>query len=229
MNLQQHLTRYFELVKQSDELFSSLKQTHAGLVRCRPGCDDCCRVFFQLSLIEAFAVSGMFRRSLTPDERARVLLRAEKAEPLFREAVLLFGASQNVDEAAEAAARVKIPCPMNETGTCLLYDHRPITCRLYGVPQKTASKIVSCPLCGFEPGRKYVTVDVERINSKLERYSEEFLRDMIGLDSKGYLPVFLITEALTTDFNREYFLSIRDSVARDSAKRPSGVQAQGTR
>ncbi len=88
MNLQEHIQRYVELVCRADRLFESVAQRHGELLTCKPGCDDCCSVFFQLSLIEAFFVSGMFRQKLSSSALERVLARAEQSGALFQQATV---------------------------------------------------------------------------------------------------------------------------------------------
>jgi Fe-S-cluster containining protein len=214
MNLQDHVRRYLELVDQAEELFETVQRSHGNLMACRPGCDDCCYVYFKVSLIEAFVIREMFRQNLSGVAQERVLARAENAEPLFREAeMLLLGQGRGgKHELLETASRIKIPCPLNEDHTCVLYDYRPITCRLYGTPQKIADRAVSCPRCGFSEGAKYMTVDVNEIQRQLCEYSRELLKDLIGIDVPAPGPGYSLPETLRTAFDKNFFLALRDSL-----------------
>jgi hypothetical protein len=140
-------------------------------------------------------------------ERSRVLIRAEASNRAFREAVAALSASRKKDLSLEAA-KISVPCPLNEDGGCLLYEHRPITCRLYGVPQKIGPRVISCPKTGFETGTKYQTVNVDEIQGALLRYSREFLQDLTGRTSKRPPRFFSLGEALHTSFDREFFLCL---------------------
>jgi Fe-S-cluster containining protein len=215
MNLQEHIQRYVELVCRADRLYESVRQRHGNLMNCKPGCDDCCSVYFQLSLIEAFFISGMFRQKLTPLVRDRALARAEQASALFRQATETLAGMEGADreQMSEAAARVKVPCPLNEDHGCALYEHRPVTCRLYGIPQKIGDRVVSCPNNDFVTGGSYATVDVDEIQRVLGKYSAEFLQDLLGDGPKSLpAPLFSLPQALLTSFDREFFETLRGSL-----------------
>lgn len=214
MNLQDHISRYLDLVGQAEELFETVQRSHGDLMACKPGCDDCCHVYFKVSLIEAFVISAMFRQNLSNGAQERVLARSENVEPLFREAEILLRRPDpgEKDELLETASRIKIPCPLNEDQTCALYAYRPITCRLYGTPQKIADRVVSCPRCRFSEGSKYMTVDVNEIQRQLYEYSRELLKDLIGIDVPAPGPGYSLPETLRTVFDKNFFLTLRDSL-----------------
>jgi Fe-S-cluster containining protein len=214
MTLQEHIRRYLEFVERADRLFDSVAKAHPELMACRPGCDDCCSVYFELSLLEAFYLNGMFQTKLEPRARDRVLQRADAVAPRFEEARTFLERiaqeSPNDEERLhDAASRLKIQCPLNEDNGCVVYHHRPVTCRMYGTPQRIGGRIVSCPRAGFRQGNRYVTVDVNRIQQTLAAYSREFLEDLVGVsisDSTG--PLFSMPVALRTSFDRDFFLSL---------------------
>ncbi|HMK37198.1 MAG TPA: hypothetical protein VK463_19145 [Desulfomonilaceae bacterium] len=216
MNLQQHIERYVELVCRADRLFESVRDRHGDLLSCKPGCDDCCSVYFQLSLIEAFFLSGMVRQHLRPTALERTLARADRIEPLFRQATTslahMHGAGRQ--ELSDAAARLRVPCPLKEDRGCVLYEHRPITCRLYGVPQRIRGRVLSCPHNGFREGASYIAVDVDGIQETLHKYSREFLEDLIGsVPSARPRPLYSVSQALRTDFNRNFFEKLREALS----------------
>ncbi len=214
MNLADHLRRYMELTAQADDLFRTVERVHGELMPCKPGCNDCCSVYFELSLIEAFTLSSIFRQNLSPETQSRVLSRAQMVEPLFVDAKTMLqsigtGDSTDGGDRIDAASRLKIPCPLNEDGACVLYEHRPITCRLYGTPQNIGDRVVSCPKTGFKQGLKYHTVNVHEIQSKLLTFSGEFLSDLLGLTAPvPHGPLFLVPVALRTHFGKEFFLTL---------------------
>lgn len=215
MNLQQHIRRYIDLLERADRMFETVKADHGELIPCQTGCDDCCRVYFQLSLIEAFTISGMFHQELSDEVKERVLKRAELLEPQFLQARDTLEAScrngvADKDALLDAASRIQVPCPLNEEGGCVLYEHRPVTCRLYGLPQQISGRVVTCPRTGFRPGEKYTTVDVDEIQRKLQEYSGEFLMDLIGIASPA--PLFFMPTALQTIFDKDFFLSLREEL-----------------
>ena len=215
MTLQEHLRRYLEFVARVDQLFRSVAEAHADLMACKPGCDDCCSVYFELSLIEAFYLSGMVRDQLNAHARDRLLARADQAEPVFRHARgILQGISNrgpdSEREVQDAASRLKIRCPLNEDGICVLYEHRPVTCRLYGTPQKIGDRVISCPKTGFRPGNQYTSVDVNALQRQLFDYSCDFLMDLIGTaPSAPPGPLFTVPDAVRTGFDKDFFIALK--------------------
>lgn len=218
MKIEEHIRRYLELTARADRLFAAVEKAHGDLMPCKPGCDDCCSVYFELALIEAFTISGMFLRDVTGPCRDRVLARAEVAEPLFREARSLLagmGASGSGD-VVEYASKLKIPCPLKEDGCCVLYDYRPITCRIYGTPQSIGNRVVSCPRTGFVKGGRYTSVNVDAIHRELYEYSREFLVDLIGVAPAAPPgPLFSVPLALKTSFDRAFFVSLSEALEKE--------------
>jgi hypothetical protein len=218
MNLQSHIRRYLDLVARADHMFETVRDGHADLLGCKLGCNECCSVYFQLSLIEAFVVSSMFREALPRNVGKRVLRRVQSTESLFVQAKeMLIAVSDNgsADDAylQETAAKIRVPCPLNEDGACVLYEHRPITCRLYGVPQKIRQRVVTCPRGSFRQGVAYPTVDVDEIQFTLLDYSREFVQDLLGIGlSPERVPFLFLPTALRTAFDRAFFVSLAESL-----------------
>ena len=159
----------------------------------------------------------MFGRTVNRGTARRVLKRAEAVEPRFVEAkkdlIALPSEVVTAEGLQEAAARIKLQCPLNEEGGCVLYEYRPITCRLYGVPQKIANRVVSCPRSKFSKGDRYTTVDVDEIQARLFEFSRDFLEDMI--DERPFSrpgPLFFMASALKTQFGRNFFLSLKEGL-----------------
>jgi hypothetical protein len=109
------------------------------------GCEDnCCRsLFYHHTLLEYLMLRTGFAK-LPPVERGRVLDRAA-------------GAAARTQERLAAGASVKVMCPLNEKGRCVLYDHRPMICRLHGIPHRLVrpdGRQVDGPGCHMAPSGK---------------------------------------------------------------------------
>lgn len=86
------------------------------------GCEDnCCRtVFYHYSLIEYFGVLEGFD-SLPEDKKKEALQRARE-----------YVAELNRMRTKET--EMKRMCPLNFEGLCIIYEYRPLICRIHGVP-----------------------------------------------------------------------------------------------
>ena len=85
------------------------------------GCEDnCCLTrFYHHTLLEHLYIEAGFK-TLSPEKQAAVIERAGEV----------------VKKAEEADIRgelVRVMCPLNEEGMCILYEYRPMVCRLHGL------------------------------------------------------------------------------------------------
>lgn len=137
-------------------LADSVRRSGHHLV-CKPGCSQCCIGVFPIAHEDAARLrEGLALLTQTdPTKAARINARVKdslsRLDPWFPgdlhsgvlnedyEAAILFEEFAN-DE----------PCPVLdlEHGTCDLYEHRPILCRTFGPPMRTAEdNLATCELC----------------------------------------------------------------------------------
>ncbi len=88
------------------------------------GCEDnCCltRFYHHTRLEELYLLSGFF--TLTADRQEAVLDRAQTV-------------NRQLLDARSRGKTSRIMCALNDQGKCLLYAHRPMICRLHGIPHE---------------------------------------------------------------------------------------------
>ncbi|MEW5733961.1 MAG: YkgJ family cysteine cluster protein [Thermodesulfobacteriota bacterium] len=205
--------KYETLARQADSAFAAVARSYPDLVACKPSCADCCHALFDLSLVEAVYLNHWFNRDLAPEVREKILAAADRADrkayQVKREAFQLAEKGQEQDKVFSRIAFERVRCPLlDEENRCMLYDRRPITCRLYGIPTAIEGKGHTCGFSGFAEGEAYPTVSMDVMHQKLFGLSLEFCQH---LDSKyGKLSEVLmpVSMALMTVFNDE-FLGIR--------------------
>jgi Fe-S-cluster containining protein len=91
---------------------------------CR-GCDEnCCEERFHHHTLSEFLYLSEGIRSCDGQTRRDIFSRSHEVMQLYR----------MHDE--EGAAR-RVMCPLNVDGLCCIYEHRPMICRLHGVPHIT--------------------------------------------------------------------------------------------
>lgn len=102
------------------------------------GCEDnCCSTrFYHYTLVEYLylrhGLSGLPGRDL-----ARIVERAGKA-------------ADRMAALEQRNERVRVMCPLNEQGRCVLYAHRPMICRLHGIAhvlRRPDGRTISGPGC----------------------------------------------------------------------------------
>jgi Fe-S-cluster containining protein len=147
------------------------------------GCEDnCCRTrFYHHTLVELlYLQSGLV--ALPSRQQRRIRERARAAAGQM--------------EALERDGRpVRVMCPLNEEGLCSLYGHRPMICRLHGIPntlRRPDGRILTGPgcddyylQCGSADGAPLDRTPLYAAMADIERR----LRDRLGFNSKIKLTV----------------------------------------
>lgn len=181
------LTPYFEtyeqLSRQIDQVFERVRSQYPDCVTCQRECADCCHAVFDLTLIEALYINHRFNERFSGEARERILEKANDADrqvyKLKRQAAKNVREGQPEETVVAALGAERVKCPMlNDKDLCDLYDHRPITCRLYGIPTAIGGKGRTCGLTGFQPGEPYPTVNLEEIQKRLFALSAAVVQDM---------------------------------------------------
>jgi Fe-S-cluster containining protein len=147
----------FNLIQIIDTAVTDAYRRGGANLACKPGCSQCCIGVFPIAHEDATRLrDGLGALTQTNPERAarihkRVADSLIRLDPWFpgdlatgilnedHEAAILFEEFAN-DE----------PCPVLdlEHGTCDLYEHRPILCRTFGPPMRTAEdNLATCELC----------------------------------------------------------------------------------
>jgi Fe-S-cluster containining protein len=158
-----------ELRARCDAAFQQVSQQHALAVACKPGCDDCCHALFDLSPMETLALVVAFKL-LPRQERREALRRAEKAARIYDETARKV-LTAPADDRLKLLSQARVPCPLLSSGRCILYEERPATCRLYGIPVAIHGNARTCHKARFKEGLSYPTVDWDQVNEQLDHLS----------------------------------------------------------
>lgn len=134
------LVRYQALLSEVDNWFSRCSLAAGDAVACRRGCSACCRGLFDITLLDAFLLKDGFDR--LPSKKQKQVGRAACSRvtqirllwPDFDHPYLLNlhpeeEWEQLMPEEDETACAL-----LGDDGLCLVYENRPMTCRLHGVP-----------------------------------------------------------------------------------------------
>jgi Fe-S-cluster containining protein len=122
------LMRRAELCEAVESVMTCMEQaydeiaSHCGFI-CR-GCEEsCCRTLFYHHTYAEFMFLEVGLKSLRKQDLEQVLERAVAVQTGLDE---VLGGS--------AVGPPRAMCPLNQSGRCLLYAHRPMICRLHGIP-----------------------------------------------------------------------------------------------
>ncbi|MGA6952405.1 MAG: YkgJ family cysteine cluster protein [Candidatus Sulfotelmatobacter sp.] len=145
-----------DLIQIVDSALAEAARCSGEWLVCRPRCTQCCIGVFPINQLDALRL----RRGLA-DLGLRAPERAEGIRRRARESVSRLSGdfpgdpvSGILDEGDDAEDRFSSfandePCPAldPETGNCELYESRPMTCRVFGPPVRSADGLGVCELC----------------------------------------------------------------------------------
>ncbi len=138
----------------ADDAFARARQRAGSWIVCRDGCDSCCRRPFAITQSDAAILkTGLSRLP----EQVQETIRSRARDAWHRLSIDFPGDTGTGTLTGREDWRTwffgrnsGVPCPIlnTETGGCLLYEARPVACRLYGpliqIGDQTSDP---CPLC----------------------------------------------------------------------------------
>jgi len=200
--------KYEVLVATADLAFREMRSQYPSCVKCEPLCSDCCHAVFGLFLIEAAYLRSQFEK-LDRKERRQAVSRAARAEKEMGRMVST--AQKGGDpQGSYPLEKARVRCPLlNEVDECVLYQYRPITCRVYGIPTAIQGKAHVCWKAKFEKEKAYPAFNLDEVNRKLYYLSREFLQGMGGSDPSKATFLVSVSKVIATrtpDLIREIFL-----------------------
>jgi Fe-S-cluster containining protein len=174
--------KYLQEVRKADYLFKTIQERYPDSVHCRIRCCDCCQAVFGVFPIEAAYIHRQFNR-LDRKIRRDILRRAEKAESEVvkaKDTLKVFEDKPQMKVYGLGKQRVRCPF-LSEKEECVLYENRPVICRIYGVPfslnDGKKEKAYACGLSGFQEKVAYPTVKLYKIYQELFNLSKELLTE----------------------------------------------------
>ncbi len=199
MSITHLLQRYELLVAKADQAFQKMKKEFPECIKCKPRCSDCCHALFGLFLIEAVYLKRNFDK-LGRKERRAAVLRGKKADnDLEKLEKRLQSQDVNPRTTNYPLERERIRCPLlGDNEECVLYPHRPITCRVYGIPTAIQGKAHVCGKAGFKSGKTYPIFDLDRAYQELYLLSGELLKEAGRSDPEKASLLISVSKAIET-------------------------------
>lgn len=229
LDFTEYFKKYEELVAEVDNLFARFEKDFPDKVKCEKGCCDCCYALFDLSLVESLYINHHFTKAFSGMGRTGIMDASDKYDrQVFKLKRKLFKSSQKgltPQEVMEEVARTRIRCPLlGEGDLCVMYDKRPLTCRLYGVPTAIAGQGHTCAKSGFVAGEKYPTVQMDALHDRLLAISQEIADSISTRYAQLGDMLMPVSTALMTEFS-DSFLGVRTGTPKQApqAEQPESV------
>lgn len=210
IDLKKHFTKYEALVSIVDSIFNKVREEYPKEVFCRKKCSDCCYAIFDIPIIEAIYINHKFNETFSGTKKMELIDTASKVDrSLFkmkRDAYMDVQQGANELDVLAKISVERVRCPLlGADNLCVLYESRPITCRLYGIPTSSAGTSHICGRTNFTQGGKYPTVNMDNIYSQLQLISAEMTKAIKAKNIRICEMLIPVSMALITDFNEEFF------------------------
>ena len=145
-----------ELIQITDTALADAARRSGPHLVCHPGCTPCCHGVFAISSLDTARLQhGLTALQRTNPARAQQI-QQRTAAMIARLTPDFPGNPATGHLATDEASQERFedfanhePCPVLDpaTGTCDLYAHRPMTCRVFGPPVRSDGGLGICELC----------------------------------------------------------------------------------
>jgi Fe-S-cluster containining protein len=209
LDLKEHFVKYEALVQMVDAVFDRVKKEYPKEVFCREKCSDCCYAIFDLTLIEALYLKDKVLKKFNGKEKNDLMEIADKTDraltKMKRDAYKQIKNGADELEIVGKMSQERVRCPLlGENNLCLMYEFRPITCRVYGIPTSTAGVSHICGRTNFKQGEPYPTLNMDKIYTQLQLLSAQLVKDIKTENIKMHEMLIPVSMAIVTDFNEDY-------------------------
>ena len=129
---------YRGILGRADEHFAEVMRAQPQNLQCGAGCSLCCYGLFEIGSGDVPVIAEGLEQ-LHPSRRAKIIRKAREivessAHPNLREC-----SAEEKDAFFDRTQAT--PCPnLDEKGLCMMYEHRPLVCRTFGLPLREGRK-----------------------------------------------------------------------------------------
>jgi Fe-S-cluster containining protein len=131
---------YKDVLERADQFFGDVARTQGKNLQCGRGCSLCCYGLFEIGSGDVPVIAEGLAK-LHPSRRKMIIRRAleiveQSAHPNLRECA-------SEEKEAFFDRTQSVPCPnLDDAGLCMMYEHRPLVCRTFGLPLREGRRYV---------------------------------------------------------------------------------------
>jgi Fe-S-cluster containining protein len=131
---------YTRILERADDFFRSVAESQPQNLQCGRGCSLCCYGLFEIGSGDVPLIAEGLAK-LHPSRRKMIIKRSQQilassSHPDLREC-------SPAEKASFFERTASTACPnLNERGECLMYEHRPLVCRTFGLPLRNADEYI---------------------------------------------------------------------------------------
>jgi Fe-S-cluster containining protein len=178
---------YRRILLDADEFFRRVIEEQPAQLSCGKGCSLCCHGLFEIGtgdvpiIAEGLALMHPMRRRKIIRRAMEILSRYE--QPDLREC--------SIEEKEAFFERTQsVACPnLDDSGACLMYEHRPLVCRTFGLPLRDGDDYIG-DICELN---FTAASDAEKLSAAWNLQSE----DILGQEDEFTIPEAIVLIART--------------------------------
>lgn len=176
---------YRNILRRADQHFTSVLEAQPQNLSCGAGCSLCCYGLFEIGSGDVPLIAEGLEK-LHPARRKKIIRRAleivaRSAHPNLREC--------SAEEKEAFFERTQAtPCPnLDEKGLCMMYEHRPLVCRTFGLPLREGRRYLG-DVCELNFNRSTAK---ERMQAAWDLEWE----DVLGVEDEFTVPEVIVMVA----------------------------------
>ncbi len=129
---------YSRILADADAFFSRVMESQPQHLQCRQGCSLCCYGLFEIGSGDVPVLADGLAK-LHPARRKKIVRKAREiveasTHPDLREC-------SPIEKEKFFSRTAETPCPsLDDFGACMLYEHRPLVCRTFGLPLRNGDR-----------------------------------------------------------------------------------------
>ncbi|HEY2829587.1 MAG TPA: YkgJ family cysteine cluster protein [Thermoanaerobaculia bacterium] len=124
---------YKKTLERADAFFAKVATETPQHLQCGRGCSFCCYGLFEIGSGDVTVIAEGLEQ-LHPMRRKKIIRRAQE---------ILDAAGPRDDRQAFFDRTDDVACPnLDENGLCMMYEHRPMVCRTFGLPIREGSEYI---------------------------------------------------------------------------------------
>ncbi len=131
---------YRDILDRADRHFDAVAREQPHNLQCGAGCSLCCYGLFEIGSGDVpLLAEGL--ETLHPMRRAKIIRRALEIVESNRHPNLRDCSPEEKEAFFDRTQAT--PCPtLDESGHCIMYEHRPLVCRTFGLPLRDGRRYI---------------------------------------------------------------------------------------
>jgi len=131
---------YRRILKEADAFFRQVLGSQPDKLQCGRGCSLCCYGLFEIGSADVPVIAEGLAK-MHPARRKMVVARAREIVETSEHPALRECSPIEKEKFFDRTASTACPC-LNESGECLMYEHRPLVCRTFGLPLRNGAQYI---------------------------------------------------------------------------------------